>query len=119
MKRNVLAVFAVVLAIAFSAFSTRTFQDMYAYQGADFSENEVKNPNNWIKDAEPTIGVDCANGSEVACRVFVPTDIDVDNHLPSNLTLQVELVDGSDFRLTDIQDESGSILQAPIQLADR
>jgi hypothetical protein len=76
MKKYLFGVFAIALAIGFSAFTTtphkskNVFSDVFfEYQGPNFTQSEVIKPANWVEVSDLTGS--CTGVNENACRIKV------------------------------------------------
>ena len=68
MKKYLLGLFAVVLAIGFSAFTAKEKNNrIFYYQGPNLSEAQVETESNWTTSA-----ITCLAGSTKACQFEIP-----------------------------------------------
>jgi hypothetical protein len=116
MKKYLLGLFAVVLAIGFSSFTeiSKHFRttDTYYYIGADFQQSNVINAANYDKSVSSGTAVNCGSFTTATCRVVLPVNLNNGNKLDGSLvTIVPVLVSGSDYKVSDITDGSTSILQ--------
>lgn len=89
MKRYILGLLAVVIAVssvAFKAPAKKTATKLFAYSGANYQEANVENPANWtyIGSANPN----CSVSNIKACEIEVNDAlVNPDNTLPSSFSI--------------------------------
>jgi hypothetical protein len=116
MKKYLLGILAIALAIGFSAFSTKKsvgkFNTVLYYHapsnGTDFSPSSVQNKANWTITSN---GESC-NGANKACQVEVPNDLVDGSSFDSDVTLEAETT--APAALVTVKDNGVAVSSAEI-----
>jgi hypothetical protein len=106
MKKYLFGIFAIALAVAFSAFKTATFDSVYKYVGPVNGSFDIDNPAYWQRLASISSLSDCESGSDAVCSFVAPDNLIIgggDNHIRSNVTLTFS----ADNDLSEIRDFAG------------
>ena len=116
MKKYLFGVFALALAITFSAFNTTTFDSVYKYVGPVDGSFDIDNPSYWERLAASSTLSDCESGIDAVCSFIAPDDLIVgggDNHIRTN----VQLTFSADDDLTEIRDFAGGGAGVPVSFS--
>jgi hypothetical protein len=106
MKKYLLGLFALVLAIGFSAFNLKPFATTMYYHGPSFLQSDVQNKTNWN-----TTPQECIEGFDKACQVSVADNLISSGAFISTVTLEAEA--GSSAALLTVKN-SGSAVSSTI-----
>jgi hypothetical protein len=72
MKKYLFGIFAIALAVVFSAFTTNR-STLYVYEGTAFTSTDLDNGIDWVRDGSPS-SYTCNGGGDFECSFLAATD---------------------------------------------